>query len=127
MAKNKGFMPINKRLTHQPRTKKVAVGKTLDHPPFFYFFSLKKKNNNKKPPSTANARRHRHCSPQSLAPSPTTRFLLLKLSTFHPSSTQTSLLPLFLSLLSFLTTPLLFWVSHFRHEDMNTSFNFLTF
>jgi hypothetical protein len=45
------------------------------------------------------------------------KFLLFNPSTFHPSSTHASLLPLFLSLLSFSTIPLLFWGSYFRHED----------
>jgi hypothetical protein len=36
MAKNRGFMPTNKRVAHQPETKKKAsVDKVLDLIPFF--------------------------------------------------------------------------------------------
>jgi hypothetical protein len=44
-------------------------------------------------------------------------FLLFNPPIFHPSSTQSSLLPLFLSLLSLSTIPLFFFLCDFCHED----------
>jgi hypothetical protein len=35
MAKNRGLMPTNKRVTHQPEIRKTSVDKALDLIPFF--------------------------------------------------------------------------------------------
>jgi len=46
------FSVTNKRLTHQPITRKIIVCKTLNVIFFFFFFKQKKKKKNFQPPPT---------------------------------------------------------------------------